>query len=346
MYFSLFWLRWWRWIIIFGVLIGLIGYYLRIEGKKTELLDFKGGLEGVVELSKVGFPDYNTGVVVENNPIRLMVVGDVMLGRMVGVRMAEKKDYLYPFREVLNEVEAADLVMINLESPIFEPCPLVRTGMKFCADKRVLVGLSEFGVRVAGIANNHIRNYGKEGYLMTLDKLREGKIEPSDEENLAVMEIEGVKFGFWAIDLVSASYKDEWLVEKVNKMERQVDVLVVSVHWGAEYKNIESEIQRHWGRLLVDGGADLVVGHHPHVIQRVEVYQGVPIVYSLGNFVFDQLWSTETREGVMGGFVFNKRKLTEMTFEPIFINDNYQPVLVVDQGKRERILSRLGNYAL
>jgi poly-gamma-glutamate synthesis protein (capsule biosynthesis protein) len=278
--------------------------------------------------------------------MRLVVVGDVMLSRMVGVTMSKRKDYVFPFRKIMDEFSEADLVAINLESPIFEPCPLTQTGMKFCADKRIVEGLLELGVGMVGVANNHIRNYGDKGYEMTVEVLRRVGIEISSEENLVIVEKDDVTYGFWAIDLVSSRYTNKWLEEKVKKMSEEVEVLVVMVHWGNEYKAIESENQRVWGRLMVDAGADLVVGHHPHVVQPIEVYKGVPIVYSLGNFVFDQMWSVETREGVIGEFVFDGVKLKEMNFWPIFINKDYQPELVLDQQQKEKIMKRLGSYSL
>lgn len=343
MYFNLFLKKW----LGVGLVVMVVGFIYIVWGRvgdKNELLDI-GGKSEETEMVTVGFPDFNADDLVKKNEVRILAVGDVMFGRMVGVVMAREKNYQLPFLEIKERFVGADIVVINLESPIYDPCPLVETGMRFCVDRQVMDGLVMLGVSVAGVANNHIRNYGKEGYEMTIDELEKAGIQPSDEVNMAVVEKEGLSYGFWGVDLVSAVYKDEWLVEKVTKMSSEVDVFVVLVHWGPEYKS-ESDRQKKWGRLMVDSGADLVIGHHPHVVQGVEIYKGVPIVYSLGNFVFDQMWSTETREGVIGEFVFMDGKLEEVGFEPVFINEKYQPTMVIDQVRRDKILSRLGEYSL
>jgi len=289
-------------------------------------------------VKQVNFSEQETK---KEKKVALVAVGDVMLGRSVGVVLARKDDQTYPFRKLKEKLVAADIFLINLESPIFDPCPLTNGGMRFCTDQKAIGGLIFAGVDVANLANNHIYNYGQKGYQMTVDKLKESGIDFIDADNLAVIEKDGVTFGFLGFDLVSNQYPDEFMAERILMAKKEATILIVSVHWGAEYGKKESDKQQHWGRWMVDSGADLVIGHHPHVVLPIEIYQGVPIIYSLGNFIFDQMWSQETREGVLGKFVFSDGNLVDYSFVPIFINDSYQAVEIVDKEWKARILKRL-----
>jgi len=107
----------------------------------------------------------------------------------------------------------------------------------------------------------------------------------------------------------------------------KVDVLIVSLHWGAEYQKEPNTHQRQLARQAVDAGAKIVLGHHPHVTQPVESYGSGLIFYSLGNFVFDQPWSTETKKGQMTKIIFEGKDIKSYELIPIYIHDFCQPQL-------------------
>lgn len=271
----------------------------------------------------------------------LMATGDVMLGRSVNTRTAASGDQLYPFRWTQALLAGADLTLINLENPLVDPCPSTDTGMRFCAPEAAADTLALAGVDVANLANNHIRNYGETGYQSTITALGQRGIAVSDAQQLARVERNGTVFGFLGFDLVTTRWSPDRLADKISLADSQVDVLVVSVHRGAEYAADATEGEKELLRLAVDAGADVVIGHHPHVVQPVEVYRGVPIAYSLGNFIFDQMWSQTTREGVVGIFVFSGKKLASYQFIPVLIEDLGQPRPVGDPSHAAAILSRL-----
>jgi poly-gamma-glutamate synthesis protein (capsule biosynthesis protein) len=123
-------------------------------------------------------------------------------------------------------------------------------------------------------------------------------------------------------------------------MQGIADIIIVAFHWGIEYTDMPSERQKQLAHLAVDSGADLVLGNHPHWIQPVEIYQDKLIVYAHGNFVFDQMWSEKTREGVIGRYVFYDDKLVDAQFIPIYISSYGQPDLA-ESPRKEKILETM-----
>lgn len=260
--------------------------------------------------------------------ITLIAVGDVMLGRSVNAKMRKLNDFDYPFLKTAAFLKAADLTFINLESAFFDDCPTTNTGMVFCADPKAIEGLVFAGIDVTNLANNHIQNYGEEGVKLTKKLLQENSIIPLGlDQNLVIKEIKGTRFGFLGFDLTSG-YREEEITEIVQESSLSSDVLIVSLHWGTEYAQEPSTRQIELAHKIIDAGADLILGHHPHVIQRVEDYHGAKIVYSLGNFIFDQPWSEETKKGLVGVFTFQNKKLIGSEFKEVYIRDYSQPELI------------------
>lgn len=257
----------------------------------------------------------------------ILVTGDVMLGRSVNTRINKYKDVSFPFRKTRDLLNSADITLINLENPLVDPCPITDTGMIFCAPTTSVEGLQWAGVDVANIANNHINNYGQDGYKSTLTTLDVSGIKPSDSDHFILIPKNNLMFGFVGFDLVGKRWKNEDVARIVKQAKSWSDVLVVSFHWGAEYQNTQGTSQIEYGHLAVDNGADLVIGTHPHVIQPIEEYKGVPIVYSLGNFIFDQMWSEDTKKGLVIKFTFEGTKLVGQEEYPIKIIDYGQAIL-------------------
>jgi poly-gamma-glutamate synthesis protein (capsule biosynthesis protein) len=277
----------------------------------------------------------------EDSIATLVVTGDVMLGRAVNLQIDKYKDPYFPFRKVKSLLESSDIAYINLENPIVDPCPSSTTGMIFCAPTSSIKALTYAGIDVVNLANNHTRNYGQVGYNSTIEYLEKESILYNDSDNIAEMKVGNTTFVFLGFDLVSRDWKKSEVAVRVANAESNVDVLVVGFHWGREYSSKPTEEQREVARLVIDLGADLVIGHHPHVIQPIEVYNGVPIAYSLGNFVFDQMWSERTKEGVVGKYRFKDGKLFDYEFIPIYINNLGQPEVVKDSQKADKIMSLL-----
>ncbi len=271
----------------------------------------------------------------DSSSFTLLFAGDVMLGRSVNTRMVKYSDYSWPFRKISDLMSKADLTMVNLESPFRSGCKPTDTGMVFCADPISVEGLITAGVDVANLANNHIDNQGVVGVDETIKILNENHILPIGvSKNLSskVFEIKNTKIAFLGFDDVQPvsseviSATPENIKSYISEAKKTADLVVTTFHWGNEYSRHGSR-QENLARLAIDSGADLVIGHHPHWVQAFEEYKGKPIYYSLGNLVFDQMWSEETRKGLIVQFTYSGTNLHSREEFPVKIFDYGQPSL-------------------
>lgn len=287
-------------------------------------------------------------VVKEEEPIRILFVGDIMLSRSVGREMEKKNDYLYPFRLVAEEIQKADIAFGNLEGPISGRGRNVGSIYSFRADPRAIEGLMFAGFDVMSVANNHIWDWGRLALEDTITILREKGIEAvgagrsEAEANAAVIkDVRGTKIAFLAYtDLyprsleargsstgISDSSKEN-VIAQIRKLNSEADIIIVSFHWGDEYQTRANAAQRELAHALVDAGADIVTGHHPHVVQEVEQYKEGWVAYSLGNFVFDQSFSRATMEGLAVVAVIKDKKVVSLEQQSVVISETFQPTMV------------------
>ncbi|MDP2671338.1 MAG: CapA family protein [bacterium] len=274
--------------------------------------------------------------------VTLIATGDVIPARGANYPPVKSGNFHYNWEKTRAFLKAGDITLINLEAPIIKGCPLISTGFTFCGDSRHIQGIVWAGVDVASLANNHIGNFGSEGISETIEILERAKVEYSGFGHLGRKKVKGVSFGFLAYNGIGVKIDRAALASEIKKAKPKVDILVVSVHWGKEYEslpmtdgNIAPDDPVELGHLMIDSGADLVVGNHPHWVQGVEIYQpkGLPsasakgklITYAHGNFIFDQTWSAETQEGVVGTYSFYKGELVRVHYTPIKVGIKYQP---------------------
>lgn len=257
---------------------------------------------------------------VENADRELTILsfGDLMLGRYVRTLMnANGPDYI--FEKIAGEgrrfFKGADVVHGNLEGPIKGQGTSGGTSMVFKFNEDVAPLLKDYGFTLLSIANNHAADAGWDGRDTTIAALEGAGLgwcgHPKDTDyNSVFYGSAGDKnYAFVCFHDVTFKLDDEAAIELIKKVKPTVDFLVVSIHWGYEYTHKpHEEVQVKRGRAFVDAGADLIIGHHPHVVQSFEIYNGKPIFYSLGNFVFDQYWSTETQEELALGVVLGEEK--------------------------------------
>lgn len=261
----------------------------------------------------------------------LVATGDVMLGRAVNARSVKEKKFQWPFEKTADFLKSADLTLVNLESPFLSPCFPTTEGMKFCSDPAHVDGLKLAGVDVVNLANNHFYDQGEAGAKTTREVLKINSLLASGWGETAFQNVRGLTFGFLGYCPVCGGQESlegagqERLVLEIEAARKSADLLIVSFHWGEEYQSEPGPVQRELGRLAIDSGADLVIGHHPHWVQPVEIYQDKLIVYSLGNFIFDQMWSEETKTGLVAYFVFLDKKLVDVHFKPVKIEALGQP---------------------
>jgi poly-gamma-glutamate synthesis protein (capsule biosynthesis protein) len=246
----------------------------------------------------------------EKQEIKLLFVGDVMMTRYVEKKIKKfNKEYIYPFEKILNYLKTFDYVIANLEGPISDKGVKIGSKYSFRMKPDVAEALSKANINVVNLANNHIFDYGKVAFEDTLKNLDKNNIKYfGNSYEPLIIEKEGIKIGFLGFsDFLKhlevkesktgiATVNDN-LSEIIKKAKEKVDILIVSFHWGEEYKKLANERQRKIAKIAIDSGADLVIGHHPHVIQDIEKYKEKFIFYSLGNFIFDQNFSKETMIG-------------------------------------------------
>jgi len=292
--------------------------------------------------------------------IRMVAVGDVMLSRSVEKTMIGKKNFKYPFIKTAELTSGADITFGNLETPIISGKAVNPSEMVFRADPRSVIGLKYAGFDVLSLANNHIMNFGEKGLEATVKELDEAGIKHAGagigEDNIgqgAVVTAKGVRFLFLAFTYNTDIRKDpkgveygvsnmdkEKMQSAVKKAKEEADVVIVSMHAGTEYKTKSGAFQQDFAHGAIDAGADLVIGHHPHVAQEVERYNGKYIIYSLGNFVFDQMWSNETRLGAIAEITFDGKETKSVRFEAVKIFD-YSQASLIDGKEAEKIIERL-----
>ena len=270
-------------------------------------------------VNKIGFAD-----LISKEKSEIIILGDIMLGRSVMEKSLEKKNPSYPFEKVKERLAQADLVVANLENPITKDCQIHRGGFTFCAPVEMLEGLKESGIRVVGLANNHVNNYGQKGVQETQKFLKDKQIEWVGLNNLAIKEINGTNFGFLAFDNTISRIKDSDY-ELIKMADEKVDVLLIMVHWGVEYQAVANKEQRLIAEKIIEKGGDLIVGSHPHWVQNVEEIKGKKVFYSLGNFVFDQAWSEETKKGMAVKLLFEGKELVETEEMPVYMKNLGQP---------------------
>ena len=244
-----------------------------------------------------------------NNQVTIIFTGDVMLGRSVMGASLDNNDPFYAFRQIRDVIENADITFSNLENAIIEKCPRQGKGsFSFCTTPEIAKGLNFAGIDVVTLANNHSGNYGKKGLEETKKYLDDLGIKWVDGSNCVVIEKNETKFGFVGFNFIYKEFSKEDL-ELIKNCKQQSDTLVVGPHWGEEYKSIANNKQLAVAHAMIDSGADVIIGHHPHWVQNYEEIDGKPVYYSLGNFIFDQMWSEETKKGLIVKMTFQGKEL-------------------------------------
>jgi hypothetical protein len=247
-------------------------------------------------------------------PLRIAFVGDLALsGEFIAAAKPSGASLLFPFSTLSEELDGIDVFFVNLEGPIGrDGKPRRGVTSHIYNEPEVLELLKRFPVCVCNLANNHVMDYGDGALLRTKNLLAENGIycvgagmNDQEASSLLTVDFQGHKLGFLGVTTdephvgsvlaeagsagCGALGSEEAILKRVSDSARQVDTLIVSIHWGHEYFNYPSPDQVSLGRLLLDSGATIVVGHHPHVPQGVERYGEGLVAHSLGNFLLPEL---------------------------------------------------------
>ena len=261
------------------------------------------------------------------------------------------------FRKYL---EAADIALANLESPVDNQFLYHSRGTVFSGDPKLLDGVEAAGIDVVSVANNHIRDAGSDGIMETVRALKARGIASTgagkgfaNARKPAILETHGVTVAIFGCDAIAHSY---WttgsaigsrkcdrttLVDDIKKARKSADVVIVFPHWGIEYRAKPTDSQRTLAKAWAKAGADLVIGNHPHWVEGMEAIGDVPVWYALGNLVFDQTWSTRTMEGVTLELTFEGETLRQIRMRPHLILDKAQPNFMDPAGDGAAVLKQI-----
>jgi poly-gamma-glutamate synthesis protein (capsule biosynthesis protein) len=264
---------------------------------------------------KVGMPDIK-----EPGFVTLAFAGDIMLDR--GVRNSVIKNFNNDYSALFEKVDIlkkSDIAFANLEGSASDLGLDQKNLYSFRMDPEVIPALKGAGFSVLSLANNHMADWGRTAFTDTLSRLKENEIAytgggftKTEAETPVIIEKYGMKIGFLGFSdkgpghMTAGIEKSGVLLASdpnfdmiVRHAAEQVDYLIVSFHFGEEYKDKHDARQEYLAHKAVDNGAKIVIGHHPHVVQDTEIYKDSFIAYSLGNFVFDQSWSKPTMKGML-----------------------------------------------
>jgi poly-gamma-glutamate synthesis protein (capsule biosynthesis protein) len=278
----------------------------------------------------------------------IIFVGDVMLSRFIQTQIERNgNNYIFPFASSTDFLNSADAVFGNFEGTISARGKNQGSVYSFRSNPEVVKGLQAANFKIMSLANNHIWDWGKEALLDTVAFLKTTGIESVgaggnfDEANSpAILDINGTKIAFFAFTNLYpksltatrtspgiSSFDAEVLKDQINglRTDKKADIIAVSFHWGDEYATSSNSLQKNLAHQIIDAGADLVIGGHPHVVEESEQYKGKWIFYSLGNFVFDQNFSKETMEGLAVKITLKDRAISNVERYKILLNKFYQP---------------------
>ena len=249
--------------------------------------------------------------------VTVLAFGDVNLGRTVGQKLLQG-DLEYPFALVQDSLSRAQVVFVNLESQLSDQSGETqhpRFNLIFCGPPEGAFTLKGANISVVSTANNHAYDYGLKGLRETIENLRAAGVlyTGTAEDSVAhfppaILEIDSIKIGFVAYTEF-VNLKGSWqgriavfdelkARQEISELRRDADFIIASYHGGVEYVDQPRDRNRRDMEALVDAGADIVIGHHPHHVQGIGQYKGKLIFYSLGNFVFYQPQREWTQKGL------------------------------------------------
>ncbi|NTU69637.1 CapA family protein [bacterium] len=348
--------------------------YLTVEGKSPLLknnndyslfvpfyLETDAGNSETLALFESKIKDYKKSLKVTD----ILSVGDIMLSRDVGIKIRKSKDNSLPFNKLGDFLSKADITFGNLESPFYNQGAPLDIGMSFKANPDYIEGISFSGFDILSLANNHFGNQGRLGMQYTFSHLLGNNIKYcgagnniEEAHNAAVINKNDKSLSFLSYnsiqpqsyeagtDLAGLAYLYD-TNDSISKMKKDIgtekdkgNIVVVSFHWGSEYTPKASDFQKKIAKEAIAAGADTIIAQHPHVVQGLDFIEDKPVLYSLGNFVFDQMWSQETREGLILKTILVNNKIVALDLLPVIIDDYNQPRFAIE-AESNRILKRV-----
>lgn len=345
-------------VVLIGLMVLLIGHIREEEkdSKEDEVVQ-EGQTQEPPEQIVIEVEEEE---VIEDIEITISAVGDCTLGTDVNYASGatfvaeynKQQDPAYFLRNVKPVFEADDLTIINFEGTFTDSGTRQDKTFAFRADPEYVKILTTSSVEAANLANNHSRDYGSQSLTDTRQHLSEAGITHFGYDETAIYEVKGVKIGLVGVyELPYGLGCMDKMKERIAKVKAEGAVItIVSFHWGIEREYYPERIQKELARTAVDCGADLVLGHHPHVLQGIETYNGKKIVYSLGNFCFGGNKNPSDKDTMIFQQKFTIREGKVLSYEDVNIipcslssvssRNNYQP-MILEGDAAQRVLDKI-----
>lgn len=336
------------------------------EGQEESLPGEEPGDEEVFE-SVVETPEPEPEPEPEPDEIQITVsfTGDVTMGnyREQGYEVSFRQTYdqgvgdSYFFENVYDIFSQDDMTLVNLEGPLTMSEDF-REGQIYSisGDPEYVNILTAGSVEAAGMGNNHRLDYKEQGSADTVAALEEAGIVYAYDGNYGMYETKGIRIGFVSVNEVGqGAGVEKYLQEGIARLrEDGADLVFACCHWGSEREYYPEDYQKSLGRKCIDWGYDLVIGHHPHVLQGVEIYQGKYIVYSLGNFCFGANRNPPDKDCMIFQQTFTfmdgeKQEDAQVRVIPCSISsvsgrNDYKPTPAQNE-EAQRIIDRINEYS-
>ncbi len=300
----------------------------------------------------------------DSTRVTLIFGGDVTLANHFGRYV--KNDFAYAFKK-LDIFRQADIAMVNLENPLTVSTDKTEKLFNFKAAPQLAEVLSSGGVDLVTLANNHIYDFNQSGLLETLEVLNRrgiyytgaGRMEEEAHHPL-ILKRKGLRLGFFSYygthkhsnshpataDSAGTAMRRIGLIRRdIEKYRDLTDVIIVNFHWGLEKEHYPQKEQIRLAHQVIDAGADLIIGHHPHVLQGVELYKGKAVFYSLGNFIFGGNSRTYELSALAAVDIFKNKEgpVIKPRLVPIEI-DHWQPS-VLDSLRAKSVIDSVRKYS-
>ncbi len=335
---------------------GLLDYINTMKAYAADSEDARRSMQALCD--EVGVQFETTRMAVESIAARSQMSEDTILLSLVGdCTIADRNDEdrgnyfprvfaaqdspTYPADKVMHWLKADDLTVINHESAISDHPVHAPKAINFRSTPQYAAILKEASVEVACLSNNHAYDYMEQGYKDTISCLDGLGISTSRKDEPCIMNVKGTEVviisagagvSFDRIEVTAES-----VLRQLEQYKKKDNLVVVELHWGDEYVELPYSYQQVYAKSFIDAGADIIVGHHPHIIQGIEVYKGKLIAYSLGNFMYSGFVFSYDSASMILRVSFGKNDSGEVTMKdwsivPCFVSgtrtiyNNFQPV--------------------
>lgn len=265
-----------------------------------------------------------------------------------------QKGSAYFFKNVKKVFKKDDITIVNFEGTLTNSTSRANKKFTFKGPTSYAQILKKGSIEVVNIANNHSKDFGTSGFNDTKATLKKNKIPYCYYGTIAYQKVNGVKVAFLGFNQLSGVTKQQVKTGIAQAKKKNAKIIIVSFHWGIEKDYYPTANQKSMGRYAISEGADLVLGHHPHVLQGIEKYKGRYIVYSLGNFCFGGNTNPSDKDTMIfqqtfyikNGKLLKKSdaKVIPCSLSSVSYTNDYQPK-ILDGSSKTRLIQKLNNLS-